>query len=139
MIDHDWTLHEQLAADTWHAGDLPLCRVLVMNDQQYPWVVLVPRVAGVREIYELDAMLQQQLNQESSRTAMWMMRHFAGDKFNVAALGNMVPQLHLHHVVRFEGDPAWPAPIWGKLPMKGYSAEAAEDLIQALREGLGLR
>lgn len=109
-----YCLHERLAADTLSLGRSRLCEVRLMNDQTWPWVLLVPALAGIREIYELSAEQQQVLMQESSTLSRGMMEAFGGDKMNVAALGNMVPQLHLHHIVRFEGDPAWPGPVWGK-------------------------
>lgn len=134
-----WTLDPQLAADTKAAGDLPLSRVLVMNDSQYPWVILVPRVAGIREIYELEAMQQQQLLQESTFLSMWLMKRFQGDKLNIGALGNMVPQLHMHHIVRFQTDVAWPSPVWGKHPAVAYNQAELDDLCAALKAGLRLQ
>jgi len=134
-----WTLDTQLAADTKSVGDLPLCRVLVMNDSQYPWVILVPRVAGIREIYELEAMQQQQLLQESTFLSMWLMKHFKGEKLNIGALGNVVPQLHMHHIVRFKADPAWPSPVWGKHPAVAYEEKALNEFCDALKEGLRLQ
>lgn len=115
-------LHAQLAADTVSLGDWPLSRVLLMNDAQYPWLVLVPRRAAIREIYELDAADAQQLLSESLALGRTMMRLFAGHKLNVAALGNVVPQLHLHHIVRQPGDAAWPGPVWGRHPAQPYDA-----------------
>ena len=96
-------LHERLAADTHKLGESRLCDVLLMNDNTWPWVILVPRISGIREIYELPNEQQQRLLFESSALSEGMMQLFGGDKMNVAALGNMVPQLHLHHIVRFEG------------------------------------
>ncbi|RTE86855.1 MULTISPECIES: HIT domain-containing protein [Gammaproteobacteria] len=134
-----WQLNAQLEKDTVTVGDFPLSRVLIMNDAQYPWVILVPRVEGVTEAYELQAMEQQQLLQESSLLSMWLMRHFNGDKLNVAALGNVVSQLHVHHVVRFKSDPAWPAPVWGKLPAQPYTTETVEAFAQQLAKELKLQ
>ncbi|WP_113907305.1 HIT domain-containing protein [Aliidiomarina celeris] len=134
-----WQLHAQLANDTRIAGDLPLSRVLVMNDRHYPWVILVPRVADIREIYELGAMEQQQLLQESSRLSMFLMERFQGDKMNVAALGNMVPQLHVHHIVRFKNDLAWPQPVWGKAPAEAYPESELSDFCSQLATGLKLQ
>lgn len=116
----DFVLHERLAADTVALGDFPLCRLLLMNDAQYPWFILVPRRAGVREIYQLSDADQQQLLRESCALSRAAMDAFRGDKLNVAALGNLVPQLHLHHVVRFAGDRAWPRPVWGAHPARPY-------------------
>ncbi|WP_456490233.1 HIT domain-containing protein [Marinobacter nauticus] len=114
-------LHERLAADTHKLGESRLCDVLLMNDSTWPWVILVPRVSGIREIYELPIEQQQRLLFESSALTEGMMELFRGDKMNVAALGNMVPQLHLHHIVRYQGDPAWPGPVWGKQPPVPYT------------------
>lgn len=127
-----WALHERLAADTHALGDFPLCRLLLMNDANYPWFILVPRRAGAREIYRLDEADQRQLLAESSQLSQAIMEAYGGEKLNVAALGNMVPQLHLHHVVRFAGDPAWPAPVWGKHPPKPYDAAARDARLAAL-------
>ena len=134
-----WQLHKQLAQDARVVGDFPLSRLLIMNDRQYPWFVLVPRVESIREIYELGAMEQQQLLQESSRLSMYLMSRFDGDKLNVAALGNMVPQLHLHHIVRFESDPAWPQPIWGKHAMEPYADSDLQQRCESVAEGLKLQ
>ncbi|OZG72101.1 HIT family protein [Hahella sp. CCB-MM4] len=113
-------LHERLAEDCHWLGDFPLCRLLLMNDSHYPWFILVPRVAGIREVYELPEEQQVQVLQESSLLGRCIMGCFHGHKLNVAALGNMVPQLHLHHIVRFPSDVAWPGPVWGKVPPTAY-------------------
>ena len=124
-----FALHPRLAADTISAGDLPLCRVLLMNDAQYPWFILVPRRDNAREIYLLDEADQLGLWRESALLSRALMQAFAGHKLNVAALGNVVPQLHLHHVVRYPDDPAWPGPVWGRHPPRPYAdAERAERL-----------
>ncbi|WP_429036056.1 HIT domain-containing protein [Aeromonas media] len=116
-------LHPRLQADTQILGDLPLCRVLLAKDSQYPWLILVPRVAGLREIHHLPPEQQQQLMQESCAVATLMEEALGPDKINVAALGNLVPQLHLHHVARFSTDAAWPGPIWGAHPTIPYQAQ----------------
>ena len=116
-------LHPRLQADTQILGDLPLCRVLLAKDSQYPWLILVPRVAGLREIHHLAPAQQQQLMQESCAVATLMEEALGPDKINVAALGNLVPQLHLHHVARFSTDAAWPGPIWGAHPAIPYQAQ----------------
>lgn len=113
-------LHPRLAADCFVLGDFPLCRLLLMNDAQYPWFILVPRRPAVRELFELDDADQQFLMRESAQLARTLMRVFRGDKLNLAALGNVVPQLHVHHIVRFIGDPAWPDPVWGRRPPRPY-------------------
>lgn len=117
-------LHPQLASDTIHLGDWPLCRVLLMNDAQYPWTILVPRRAGLREIFELDPSDRQQLMLESCHLAEGLSQRFAADKINIGALGNKVAQLHIHHIARFTEDAAWPGPVWGALPAVPYRTDA---------------
>lgn len=134
----EFELHPRLVADTYSIGDWPLCRVLLMNDARYPWVILVPRRREVREIFELDEADQQRLLQESVRLGRTLMSLFTGDKLNVAALGNVVPQLHVHHVVRRSDDAAWPAPVWGRLPPQPYGSHALHERIETLRAHLAL-
>lgn len=117
----DFCLHPQLVADTFLLGELPLSLVLLANDSQYPWLILVPKRANIREIHRLSAADQQQLMRESCAVAGLLETALAADKINVAALGNMVPQLHVHHVARFSTDAAWPSPIWGKHPALAYA------------------
>ena len=126
-------LHERLAADTHHLRYSRLCEILLMNDSTRPWLILVPAVPDIREIYQLDHKQQVRLLEESSTLSQGMMELFRGDKMNVAALGNMVPQLHLHHIVRFEGDPAWPGPVWGKQPPVPYTGEELEAIRARLK------
>ncbi len=133
-----FVLHAQLAADTLLVGDLDLCRVLMMNDSQYPWFILVPRRAEIREIMELSDAERTQLWQESDWLSRELMCQFKPDKLNIAALGNMVPQLHIHHIARFKIDPAWPAPVWGKHPAQAYAPELAQQRLQAMQLALKL-
>lgn len=128
-----FALHPRLAADTIALGDFPLCRLLLMNDAQYPWFVLVPRRAGVREIYELSEDEQQCLLRESAALSRAAMTAFSGEKLNVAALGNLVPQLHVHHVVRYARDAAWPRPVWGLHPARPYGDPERAARCAALR------
>lgn len=137
MSGDSFELHPRLAADSGVLGDFPLCRLLLMNDANYPWFILVPRRAGAREIYRLDEADQRQLWRESALLSRAVMDAFRGDKLNVAALGNVVPQLHLHHIVRYATDPAWPGPVWGKLPAKPYAEAARAQRVAALRALLG--
>jgi len=125
-------LDERLGNDTKLIASWPLCDLLMMNDSQYPWCILVPRVAKMSEIYQLSQAQRQQLDNESMFLSKTLMNVFEGEKLNVAALGNVVKQLHIHHVVRFSNDPAWPAPVWGKFPAKAYSAEALETVLEKL-------
>ena len=121
MEQPSFLLHPQLVQDTIELVDFPLCKLLLCNDSTYPWFILVPKVANISEIYQLDWQQQQQLLNESSLVSELLMQVFAGDKMNVAALGNVVEQLHVHHVVRFKTDPQWPKPIWGQQAAKPYS------------------
>ncbi|WP_417566894.1 HIT domain-containing protein [Marinobacter sp.] len=128
----DFELHDRLSADTISLGSSSLCEIRLMNDSTWPWVLLVPAVTGIREIYQMSADQQHQLLRESSALSQAMMDVFGGDKMNVAALGNMVPQLHLHHIVRFEGDPAWPGPVWGKQAPVPYTDLGLEQVRKQL-------
>jgi len=121
-------IHPQLASDCVVLGRLPLCHLLLMNDCHYPWFILVPARADVREIYQLDAGDRRQLLDESCQLSEFLMEAYAGEKLNVAALGNQVPQLHLHHIVRYASDAAWPAPIWGKHPPQAYTPDAIDEI-----------
>jgi len=121
-------IHPQLLKDCITLGRWPLCHLLLMNDCQFPWFILVPARTEIREIYELQADDRRQLLDESCLLSDFLMEAYEGDKLNVAALGNQVPQLHLHHIVRFATDPAWPTPVWGKLPAEAYDAEAIVEI-----------
>lgn len=125
-------LHPQLEKDCFVVGDFPLSRLLLMNDSQYPWFILVPRRADIREIYELELTSQQRLLAESSFLARSLMQCYQGDKLNIGALGNMVPQLHLHHIVRHQTDPCWPQPIWGAKPAIPYSLKERQARLELL-------
>lgn len=132
----DFQLHPQLAKDCLVIKDLELCRLLLMNDKNYPWCILVPMREGKKDLYELTDAEQQLFIKESSRLSVVMMSLFKGKKMNVAALGNMVLQLHIHHIVRKEGDACWPKPVWGQVPAVFYSDEAAQSLIAKLTVAL---
>jgi len=125
-------LDSRLENDTLRLASWPLCEVLLMNDVQFPWVILVPRVAGATELYLLDKAQREQLDVESTFLSEAIMALFEGKKLNVAALGNVVSQLHIHHVVRYEDDLTWPAPIWGKLPAVTYSDEQLKMITEKL-------
>lgn len=121
-------LHADLQRDGIFIADLPLSRLLLCNDSNYPWFIMVPRVEGVKDLYQLDWQQQQQFMNESSAISEILMQCFQGEKMNVAALGNVTPQLHIHHIVRFSSDPSWPKPIWGQLPLKPYSEQSLSQL-----------
>jgi diadenosine tetraphosphate (Ap4A) HIT family hydrolase len=125
----DFALHPRLAADTLFVADWPLCRVLLMNDARYRWLVLVPRVAGATEIFDLADADRIALIEETARAGELLKALTAAAKINVGALGNLVPQLHMHVVARDPGDPAWPGPVWGHSPAVPYAADAAAAVV----------
>lgn len=138
MPSADWSLHPQLAEDTAEIGDLPLSRVLVSKDANYPWLVLVPRRARAVEIIDLNKAEQAQLMTEIARVSRALRDITKCHKLNVAALGNAVPQLHVHIIARHTADAAWPRPIWGAAPPRAYDPREVEKFIGALRARIGL-
>src|SRR6266508_6951896 len=133
-----WSLHPQLARDTINVGDLPLSRVLIMNDANYPWLLLVPRRPEIKEITDLEEIEQAQLMAEITRVARALKEITMCDKLNIAALGNMVPQLHVHVIARRSSDAAWPRPVWGVMPPLAHDAEEVQHFISALRRKIWL-
>ncbi len=131
-----WSLHPQLARDTALVGDLALARVLAMNDANYPWVILVPRCAGAVEIIDLDEGDRGRLMAEIAEVCTALKQLTRCDKLNVAAIGNMVPQLHVHVVARRTDDPAWPKPVWGSVAAKPYAAGELDTLAADMRRVL---
>jgi len=128
-----FALDPRLQQDTLPIGDFPLCRLLLSNDSNYPWFILVPRRDDISELFQLDVADQLQLWQETTALAELLKDLFDADKLNVAALGNVVSQLHMHVIVRKRDDAAWPAPVWGKQPAKPYSAEQVAVIRERLR------
>jgi diadenosine tetraphosphate (Ap4A) HIT family hydrolase len=122
-----FTLDPRLEKDTVELDKWALSRVLLMNDSQYPWLILVPQVPDIRDIIDLDADEQATLMTEIVRASSVLKKMVNPHKLNVAALGNAVPQLHCHVIARFTTDPAWPKPIWGVNPPVPYSAEKIAD------------
>lgn len=131
-------LDARLSNDTHLVGDLALCRVLLMNDARYPWVILVPRRPAAREIHRLPTADRLVLLEECCQVSELLERLFQPEKINVAALGNLVSQLHVHHVARYRDDPAWPGPVWGHTPAVAYTPEASVSRIAMVRSGLAL-
>ena len=125
-------MHPQLAADTHPVAALKLSDLQLMDDDNYPWLVLVPRVAGARELTDLDAAQRALLVEEIARCEQLLLDVFQPHKLNVAALGNLVPQLHVHVIARFEDDPAWPAPVWGRVAARQYSPERLVERVNLL-------
>lgn len=122
-------LHAQLKQDCFIVGQFELCLVLLLNDSQFPWFILVPQRENIREIYELQSEDQQLLIQESSYFSQKLATIFEAEKLNVAAIGNIVPQLHVHHIVRYQTDKAWPAPVWGKFAATPYTTQQRDSRI----------
>jgi len=131
-----WSLHPQLALDTVPVGDLALARVLLANDANYPWLILVPRKAGLVELIDLQENEQVQLLGEVAAAARALKSITECDKLNIAALGNQVAQLHVHVIARRHSDAAWPKPVWGAAPPAAYSPTIRDGLIGALRRAL---
>ena len=129
-------LHPRLAEDSIVIGRFDLSLLLLSKDANYPWCILVPQVEDVFEIHHLGEDEQVQLIRESSRLSEVMTSLFDAHKMNVAGLGNVVRQLHVHHIARFENDPAWPQPIWGRLPSKVYDEAALVERIKRLQNAL---
>ena len=135
----DFILHPQLAADTVAVGDLPLCRVTLSTDANYPWLILVPRRPDIVELIDLAAADRAALMAEIDAAARALKATVPCDKLNVAALGNMVPQLHVHIIARRRTDPAWPKPVWGAVPAKAYGPAARDGLVTALQRALDIK
>ena len=129
-------LHSQLAKDTSLIMNLPLSRVLLMNDARFPWIILVPERADLVDLHDLTHDDYNALTREIRGASKAMAALFKADKMNVATLGNMVSQLHVHIIVRYRSDAAWPAPVWGKGTAELYEAEAAETRIEDIRKAL---
>ncbi|MGZ5924935.1 MAG: HIT domain-containing protein [Rhizomicrobium sp.] len=125
----DFKLHPRLEADTVFVADWTLSRVLLMNDSRYSWLVLVPRCANAVELFDLSQSARATLIEETARAAQLLKTVCGAAKINVGALGNLVPQLHVHVVARNPGDPAWPGPVWGHSPAVPYEAAARDALI----------
>jgi diadenosine tetraphosphate (Ap4A) HIT family hydrolase len=132
-MSEDFILHERLAADCITVDDWPLCRVLLMNDASYPWLILVPRRPGLSELHDVAEGDKAPLIAEIDRAARGLKSRFAADKINVGALGNLVPQLHIHVIARFRDDPAWPGPVWGARPAVPYAPDALQERISVLK------
>ena len=133
-----WTLDPTLDRDTRPIGDLPLCRVLLSRDANYPWLLLVPRRPGASEIIDLEPADQAQLTSEIADASRALKALTGCDKLNIAAIGNVVAQLHVHVIARFHADAAWPKPVWNAVPPREHQAATADGLIAALRKQLAL-
>jgi diadenosine tetraphosphate (Ap4A) HIT family hydrolase len=130
-------MDDRLATDTHPLCRFELCDLRLMDDANYPWLILIPRVTGVRDLIDLEAEQRHQLSDETDRAARLLRDAFRPTKLNVAALGNVVVQLHVHVIARFEEDPAWPAPVWGRVEAKPYAPEVLVERITLLQGMLG--
>ncbi len=135
----DWSLHPQLAHDTVPVGDLALARVLLMSDANYPCLILVPRRPALTEIIDLAENEQVQLLGEIAAAARVLKAVTECEKLNIAALGNIVAQLHVHVIARSHSDAAWPKPVWGAAPPTAYDPAVRDGLIGAIRRGLQIK
>ena len=133
-----FALDPQLERDTFAVGELARSRVLLMNDANFPWLIVVPRHVGAVEIFDLDAAARTQLTAELAFLAQLLKELTGCDKINIAAIGNVVPQLHVHVIARRRDDPAWPRSVWGALPPRPYGQAERDRLIEAIRRKIDL-
>lgn len=143
MKQDPWQLDPQLAADSLSLLSWPLCDVLLMDDAHYPWLILVPRIPYASELIDLPERDRMQLSTETDAAAHALRAVFSPDKLNIAALGNVVRQLHVHVIARFKADAAWPAPVWGAVPVEkrpGTQSEALRaQVLEALHQAMTLK
>ncbi len=133
----DFVLHSQLEADTSLVRDLDICRCLLMEDSRFPWLILVPRIADLRELHEVSEEQRKPLFDEIAAASRALQDATGAHKINVAALGNQVPQLHIHVIARYTDDAAWPQPVWGSGAAEPYGDPARQALVASLSEALG--
>jgi diadenosine tetraphosphate (Ap4A) HIT family hydrolase len=133
-----FSLDPQLASDSHPVAELGLSSLRLMDDSNYPWLILVPRVPDARELIDLDEPRQAALLAEVNQVSRVLKQLFRPYKLNIAALGNLVPQLHVHLIARFQDDPAWPAPVWGRIHCRPYEPEALVQRVRELQRALGV-
>lgn len=133
-MTESFELHKQLAADTFLVADWPLCQVLLMNDTHYPWLILVPRRTDLRDFHDVACEDEAAFLAETNGCARALQAMTGAEKMNVAALGNMVPQLHVHVIARFKSDAAWPGPVWGQVAATPYDEGEADTIIKRFLE-----
>ena len=129
-----FSLHPQLEKDCFFIEDWPVCRLVLMDDGRFPWFILVPRITGARELVDLPEAEQMRVLNEINWLSKAIQKTLKPHKLNIAALGNMVPQLHIHVIARFEEDDAWPKPVWGEGRAIPYSKEKKAELIQQIKQ-----
>jgi diadenosine tetraphosphate (Ap4A) HIT family hydrolase len=132
-VNTDFEMDDRLLADSHPLSRLGLCNLRLMDDANYPWLILIPRIPGARDLIDLDPAQRHQLSDETDHAARLLRDAFRPHKLNVAALGNIVAQLHVHVIARFEDDPAWPAPVWGRVEARPYSTEALVERTRMLQ------
>ena len=132
----EFMLSEALTDDTVPVTSWPLCRVLLMNDSRYPWLILVPAQPNIKEIYELSPGDQSQLMSELCRASLALSKLLSPDKINIGALGNIVPQLHIHVIARFRIDAAWPNAVWGSHPPIRYKPQKLKETLKIFQKAL---
>ncbi len=136
MSRNPFQLHPRLEADSRLVSEEGICQLRLINDSRFPWLILVPQIPDVKEMYQIPLAQRQQIHSLTDRIAEQMASTFDADKMNVAAIGNVVPQLHIHVIARRTGDAAWPAPVWGFGEAIPYSSETSEGVITKLRQML---
>ncbi len=129
-------LHPRLEQDSIAIGQFSLSKLRLINDSQYPWFILVPKRPDIREVFQLSETEQQLLRQESSLLAKMLAELYSADKMNIATIGNIVSQLHVHHIVRYKTDIAWPAPVWGKFDAIPYTERQIEKIVVQVKNRL---
>tara|TARA_A100000164_G_C21816719_1_gene728247 strand:- start:725 stop:1153 length:429 start_codon:yes stop_codon:yes gene_type:complete len=132
-LKKDFILNKRLESDTFFIEDLPLCKFLLMNDSNYPWFLLVPRINGIKELYELEAKDRAQLDFEIVEVSKFISSTFKPKKINIASLGNIVSQFHMHIIGRFVEDPSWPGPVWGAVDFNKYKSDEVDIIINLSR------
>ena len=128
--EKDFSLDERIESDSIFIGDLPLCKFLLMNDSNYPWFLLVPRRVEIKEIFDLSEDDREQLDFETVEASKFIKSSFNPEKINIASLGNIVSQFHVHIIARYTDDISWPDPVWGKYPYSEYEGTQSEDLLK---------
>ena len=128
--EKDFSLDERIETDSILIGDLPLCKFLLMNDSNYPWFLLVPRRVEIKEIFDLSEDDRKQLDFETVKVSKFIKSSFNPEKINIASLGNIVSQFHVHIIARYTDDISWPDPVWGKYPNNEYKGTQSEDLLK---------
>ena len=137
-MNSSFHLHPQLKKDSIHIQDFTLCQLRIINDRRFPWCVLVPKIANIKEIWDLNQQQQLLLYTESMTVVKLLETQFNPDKINIASIGNVVPQLHIHHIARYESDSAWPKPVWGFEKAVSYTKEQQQEIVARLQGFLAI-